>query len=294
MINTDNSLEIEGLSKRIGDFTLSNINFRLPKGYILGYVGQNGAGKTTTIKLIMNMLKPDTGLITVDGKNIRDHEIEYKDSIGYISEKCFYPEEFTLKDIEDTMVSFYPSFKAEQFKRLAEQWELPYKKKIKEFSRGMQVRAMFAAVLARDTKLLLLDEATGGLDPVVRSEILELMQTYIADGERSILFSTHIMSDLEQIADYIYFLDKGKMVMEAAKDELVEQYVLVKGGMDDLDKALENKLIGTKKSRVGFEGLLSAEYIDFTGRKHVIEKPTIEQIIVFHIKDIRGKQHEHA
>ena len=290
MNHTDYSLVIEGLTKKIGDFTLQNISFELPKGYILGYVGQNGAGKTTTIKLIMSMLKPDMGRITVNGREFLDNEFEYKNSIGYISEKCFFPEEFTLKDIEDTLISFYPSFNQSKYKKLSEQWELPYRKKIKEFSRGMQVRAMFAAVLARDTKLLLLDEATSGLDPVVRSDILELIQDYIADGERSVLFSTHIMSDLEQVADYIYFLDKGKMVINATKDELTEQYVLVKGGMEELHNELEKKLIGTKKTRVGFEGLLSVEYMDYIGRHHVIEKPTIEQIIVLHIKEIRGSR----
>lgn len=288
MNHMDYSLVIEGLTKKIGDFTLQDISFELPKGYILGYVGQNGAGKTTTIKVIMSMLKQDMGRITVNGREFPDNEVEYKNSVGYISEKCFFPEEFTLKDIEDTLISFYPTFNQSKFKKLTEQWELPYRKKIKEFSRGMQVRTMFAAVLARDTRLLLLDEATSGLDPVVRSEILELIQDYIADGERSVLFSTHIMSDLEQVADYIYFLDKGKMVIKATKDELMEQYVLVKGGMEDLDKELEKKLIGTKKSKVGFEGLLSVEYMDYTGRHHVIEKPTIEQIIVLHIKEIRG------
>ncbi len=290
MNHMDYSLAIEGLTKKIGDFTLQNISFELPKGYILGYVGQNGAGKTTTIKLIMSMLKPDMGRITVNGREFLDNEFEYKNSIGYISEKCFFPEEFTLKDIEDTLISFYPSFNQSKYKKLSEQWELPYRKKIKEFSRGMQVRTMFAAVLARDTKLLLLDEATSGLDPVVRSDILELIQDYIADGERSVLFSTHIMSDLEQVADYIYFLDKGKMVINATKDELTEQYVLVKGGMEDLHNELEKKLIGTKKTRVGFEGLLSVEYMDYIGRHHVIEKPTIEQIIVLHIKEIRGSR----
>ncbi len=290
MNHMDYSMVIEGLTKKIGDFTLQNISFELPKGYILGYVGQNGAGKTTTIKLIMSMLKPDMGRITVNGREFLDNEFEYKNSIGYISEKCFFPEEFTLKDIEDTLISFYPSFNQSKYKKLSEQWELPYRKKIKEFSRGMQVRTMFAAVLARDTKLLLLDEATSGLDPVVRSDILELIQDYIADGERSVLFSTHIMSDLEQVADYIYFLDKGKMVINATKDELTEQYVLVKGGMEDLHNELEKKLIGTKKTRVGFEGLLSVEYMDYIGRHHVIEKPTIEQIIVLHIKEIRGSR----
>lgn len=290
MNHRDYSLVIEGLTKKIGDFTLQNISFELPKGYILGYVGQNGAGKTTTIKLIMSMLKPDVGRITVNGREFQENEFKYKNSIGYISEKCYFPEEFTLKDIEETLIYFYPSFNPNRYKKLTEQWELPYRKKIKEFSRGMQVRTMFASVLARDTKLLLLDEATSGLDPVVRSDILELIQEYIADGERSVLFSTHIMSDLEQVADYIYFLDKGKMVINATKDELTEQYVLVKGGMEDLHNELEKKLIGTKKTKVGFEGLLPVEYMDYVRRYHVIEKPTIEQIIVLHIKDIRGSR----
>ncbi len=284
------ALEIEGVTKQIGNFKLGDISLKLPQGYILGYVGQNGAGKTSTIKLIMAMLRQDKGTVKVGGKEFKGNEIEYKDSIGFISEECYFPDEFTLKDIEDTMVSFYPSFRPEQFRSFVKQWELPFHKKIKEFSKGMQVRAMFAAVLARDTKLLLLDEATGGLDPVIRSEILGLLQSYIADGERSVLFSTHIMSDLEQIADYIYFLDKGKKIIFAARDELQEQYVIVKGGPEELSKSLEDKIIGIKKSNVGFEGLLLSGHMDCVKRNLLLEKPSIEQIIVFHIQDIRRKR----
>jgi ABC-2 type transport system ATP-binding protein len=287
MVNSEYSLEIAGLRKQLGDFALRDINLKLPKGYILGYVGQNGAGKTTTIKLIMGMLRTEEGIIKVDGRELRENEIAFKDSIGYISEDCFYPDDFTLKDIEKVMVDFYPTFKKEQFQTLLKQWELPYQKKVKEFSKGMRVRTMFAAVLARDTKLLLLDEATSGLDPVVRSEILELLQDYISDGERSVLFSTHIMSDLEQIADYIYFLDKGIKIIEAPKDELVEQYVLIKGGLEELGKTLEDKIIGIKKTKVGFEGLLSADYMDHIKKDFVIEKPSVEQIVIYHIHGLR-------
>ncbi len=290
---TEYSLEIEGLSKHLGDFCLDNINLKLPKGYILGYVGQNGAGKTTTIKLVMAMLKQDAGRIKVNGKEFKENEIAFKDSIGFIADDCYYPDEFTLKDIEKAMASFYPSFDAGKFRRLIKRWELPYHKKVKEFSKGMQTRAMFVAVLARDTRLLLLDEATSGLDPVVRSEILELLQDYIADGERSVLFSTHIMSDLEQIADYIYFLDKGKMIIQAEKEDLLEQYVVVKGGTDELKKPLEDKIIGIKKSQVGFEGLLCAENTDYVKGNLLLEKPTVEQIILYHIQGMRRQEWMH-
>ncbi|WP_243156271.1 ABC transporter ATP-binding protein [Clostridium sp. C2-6-12] len=198
-----NALEIKNLSKKLKGFSLKNINLELPKGYILGYIGQNGAGKTTTIKLIMNQLKPDSGEIRVFGKEYEDDEAGYKDMIGFIGDECYFPICFTLKDIVNMLKDFYSSFDEIKFREYAERWDLPYKKKIKDFSKGMKAKLAFASVLSRDTKLLLLDEPTSGLDPVVRSEVLELLQEYISDGERSVIFSTHIMSDLEKITDYL-------------------------------------------------------------------------------------------
>ncbi|WP_338031205.1 ABC transporter ATP-binding protein [Clostridium paridis] len=285
-----NALEIKNLSKNFGNFKLEDINLELPKGYILGYIGQNGAGKTTTIKLIMEQLKRDNGQITVMGKSYIDNEEAYKEMIGYIADECYYPECFNINDILGSLKDFYPTFNEEKFISYINTWELPKKTALRKFSKGMKLKLMFATVLSRDTKLLVLDEPTSGLDPVIRSEILEILQDYISDGERSVMFSTHIMSDLEKIADYLYFIDKGKTIFYDSKDNIVESYLIVKGGNEDLTDEREKKLIGCKKSNIGFEGLIHSSDAKYFKDGFLIERPRVDDIVVFHIKGVRGKR----
>lgn len=283
------ALEIKELNKNFGSFKLQDINLNLPEGYILGYIGQNGAGKTTTIKLIMKYLKKDSGEIKVFGKSCLEDEISFKNMIGYIADECYFPGSFTVKDVIKTLRNFYPSFNEGKFKAYIKKWDLPENKKIKEFSKGMKVKLMFASVLSRETKLLVLDEPTSGLDPVIRSEILEILQDYISDGKRSVLFSTHIMSDLEKVADYLYFIDRGKTVFNDTKDNILESYFMVKGGVDDLTSELKEKLIGYKKSIVGFQGLIKANDLRNTNKDLLIEKPIVDDIVVFHINGAKGE-----
>lgn len=281
------ALEIKNLNKTFDGFNIENINLSLPKGYILGYIGQNGAGKTTTIKLIMNQIKKDSGEIKIFGKEYDEDEAGYKNMIGFIGDECYFPTCFTLKDVIATMKDFYTSFNENKFKEYAERWQLPYKKKLKEFSKGMKVKLAFASVLSRDTKLLLLDEPTSGLDPVIRSEILEILQDYIADGERSVLFSTHITSDLEKITDYLFFINKGEKVFHDTTENILESHLLVKGGIEDLTKELREKLIGYKSSNYGFEGLISSKDKQYINENLLLEKPSMDEIIVFYISGMR-------
>lgn len=283
-----NALEIKNLNKDFGEFALKNINIELPKGYILGYVGQNGAGKTTTIKLIMNQLKRNSGEIRVFGNEYEDNEVMYKDIIGFIGDESYFPSCFTLKDVINTLKDFYDSFDENIFKEYVEKWKLPYKKKIKDFSKGMKVKLAFAGVLSRETKLLLLDEPTSGLDPVIRNEVLEILQEYISDGERSVLFSTHITSDLEKIADYLYFIDNGKMIFKDTTDEILDNHLVVKGGIEDLTLELKEKLIGYEKSRIGFQGLIYSKDKQCLSTELLFEKPSMDDIIVFYINGERG------
>ncbi|MDR5588952.1 MULTISPECIES: ABC transporter ATP-binding protein [Clostridium] len=283
-----NALEISNLNKKFKDFSLENINLSLPKGYILGYVGQNGAGKTTTIKLIMQQLKADSGEISVFGKKYKGNEVEFKDMIGFVGDECYFPQGFKLKDVINTLKDFYPSFNEDKFNHYVNLWELPRDKKIKEFSKGMKIKLTFASIFARKTKLLILDEPTSGLDPVIRNNILELLQEYIEDGEKSVLFSTHITSDLEKIADYIFFINKGKMIFNDTKDNILEKHFVVKGGKEDLTTNIKDKLIGYKKSNVGFQGVIYAEDKKYLDDELLIEKPSIEEIIVFYINS--GKE----
>lgn len=277
-------LEVNGLGKQYKGFSLENINFTIPAGFIMGYVGRNGAGKTTTLDLITHQVKADSGSIKINGLEYKEDPKKYKEMIGYVQDICYFPGDFNLRDIKKVLKGFYQTFDEEKYMSYVRKWQLPEKKKVKDYSKGMQVRLMFAGILARDTKLLILDEATNGLDPVVKQEILEILQEYIEDGNRSVIFSTHILSDLDQIADYIFFVHDGKKVMYDTKDEITEKYVLVKGGLEDLNEFMEKNIIGLKKTSVGFEGILESDKSIHLSKNCVVEKPMMDQIIVSYIK----------
>lgn len=279
-------LEVRNVSKHYKNFSLENIDFVLPKGYIMGYVGQNGAGKSTTLNLITNLCKCSEGEIYVDGITCISDAIRYKESIGYIGDEFYYPPNFTVRNIRGILKNLYPTFSVSKFDELLRGWKLSEKMKVKDFSRGMKVKLMFASVLARDTKLLVLDEATNGLDPVVRVDVLKLLQEYIADGERSVIFSTHILSDLEQIADYIFFIHDGRKVLYDAKDELLENYLLVKGERRAISTQLQKELIGIIDNAYGFEAILPSERADLLTSEFHFEKPTIDEIVVHYIKNM--------
>ncbi len=281
-----NTLEVCGLQKNYKDFCLKDISLELPAGYICGYVGQNGAGKTTTLDLITHQKKSDGGVIKINGMEYKENPKKYKEMIGYVRDMCYFPNDFTLLDIQRILKDFYETFEEDKFMNLCKKWNLPEKKKIKDYSKGMSIRLMFAGILARDTKLLILDEATNGLDPVVKQEVLEILQDYIQDGERSVLFSTHILSDIEQIADYIFFIHKGKKIFYDTKEEIAEKYLLVKGGLEELTDAASGKIKGLKKTSVGFEGIIESDESTCLSVKCVLEKPTIDKIVVAFIKDM--------
>lgn len=281
-------LEVRNLSKEYKTFLLDNISFTLARGYIMGYVGQNGAGKSTTLNLITNICKSSSGEIYVGGITCEEDESRYKESIGYIGDEFYFPDNFRIRDIRSVLRDFYKTFRSEKFDELTKRWKLDGKMAVKDFSRGMKVKLMFASVLARDTKLLVLDEATNGLDPVVRVEVLKLLQEYIADGERSVIFSTHILSDLGQIADYIYFIHEGKTVLYDAKDELLESHLLVKGERRAIYPELQRALIGIMDNAYGFEAILPSDRADLLTNEFHFEKPTIDQIVIHYIREREG------
>lgn len=287
-----NAIEVDHVSKHFEKFSLQDISFKLPKGYIMGYVGQNGAGKTTSINLITGLYKLEEGNIRVDGMSLQEAPIQVKATIGYIGDESYYYPEFKIRDVRAIMKSFYRDFDVDEFDRYVKQWKLPSNKKIGEFSRGMKIKLMFAGVMARDTSILLLDEATSGLDPVTREEILAMLQKYIEDGQRSVLFSTHIMEDLEQIADYIFLIDNGKEVFYETKDELLESYVIVKGGMEDFKEVEGKGVIGLSKSEFGFQGILPVEKAVGLSPGVLIEKATVNQIVVAYQRDAKREKEE--
>lgn len=284
-----NILEIRDLNKKYKGFSLKNINLTIPAGYIYGFVGQNGAGKTSTINLINHICKYKQGTIKIDGITYDENPVKYKESIAYVGDEPYFVKGMKIKTIKKTLKDFYTTFDEKKFDLLIKKYNLPVNKKIDNFSRGMKVKLMFACVLSRDSKLMILDEATNGLDPVVRDELLSDFQSYIENGNRSILFSTHVLSDLEDIADYVAFIDNGEIVLDNPKDQMLEDYLVVKGDTVELTDEHKKYLIGVDTKTYGFEAIIKSEDVDKLGGEFTYEKPEITQIMLHSIKDRRNK-----
>ncbi|MBQ3918805.1 MAG: ABC transporter ATP-binding protein, partial [Oscillospiraceae bacterium] len=252
----ENILEINGLNKRYDDFELKDVTFSLPKGYIMGFVGQNGSGKTTTIRSILNMAKTESGKISVFGLDSVEDSIAIKERIGVVFDSLYLAEHLTAKQIEQQLRPFYKDWSSEEFSRRLKEFELPDNKKVGEFSKGMKMKFMIAIALSHNAELIILDEPTSGLDPVARDELLDILAEYIEDESRGVLFSTHITADVERIADYVTILHNGKVWYTGTKDELTEEYAVLKGGEEDLPAAVKEKLIGFHAYRNGFEALI--------------------------------------
>lgn len=275
----DNCLELKGVKRSFPDFKLDNISFSLPKGYIMGLVGPNGSGKTTTIQLILNMLEKDAGEIFVFGKDNIKSESVIKQDIGVVFDTTFYVDTWTVKDTEKAVSVFYENWNHDVFNIMIKDFDLQTNKKVKELSRGMQMKLMLACAFSHDAKLLILDEPTSGLDPVIRDEFLETLQEYIKDGERSVLFSTHITTDLERVADYITLINQGKVIYTGSMEGLMDGYRLIKGRARDLTAELEKVIVGLRKTDMGFEGLIDAkEAAQY--KNCVLDAATIDDIVI--------------
>jgi ABC-2 type transport system ATP-binding protein len=279
-------LEVTNLCKRYEKFELKDVSFSLGPGYIMGFVGKNGAGKTTTLKTMLNLVHKDGGSVRMFGRDFIENELEIKQRISYTfgGIRC-YPKK-TIGAIADVFGRFYGEWDHCAFSRYLSRFELDAGKKVDELSDGMKVKFNLALALSHNAKLLILDEPLSGLDPVSRDDLLELFQELIEDGDRSILFSTHITSDLEKCADYVTFIQDGRIVESRAKDDLIETYRVVKGSGEQL-AALSGRLIGYKKNAFGFTGLVKAG--DVRGLSGVLlEAPTLEEIMIYY--DKRGTE----
>ncbi|MFY9295426.1 MAG: ABC transporter ATP-binding protein [Caldicoprobacterales bacterium] len=286
----ENILEVINLRKNFNKFALKDISFTLPKGYIMGFIGPNGAGKSTTIKLIMNLLKKDGGQIKVFGKDHIQHEKEIKQHIGFVYDESHFYDELTLDETKKFIAPFYKSWDDHVFHKYIKIFQLPLDKKIKELSKGMKMKFSLALALSHDAKLLIMDEPTSGLDPIVRSELLDILYEIIQDEEKSVFFSTHITSDLEKVADYITFIHEGEIVLSMAKDDILDNYCIVKGGIDLLDTYNQKAFVGIRKTQYNFQGLIDCrEKVQnlFKGNV-IIEKPSLEDIMLY---IVRGRQY---
>ncbi|MBH5318447.1 ABC transporter ATP-binding protein [Paenibacillus sp. GSMTC-2017] len=276
------ALEIKNVNKKYEHFDLKDVSFQLEKGYIMGFIGANGAGKTTTIKSILNLTRMDSGKISILGKEMANHELQLKQEIGFAFGDINFYTRSKIKTLTNVIKTFYHNWNDEIYYNYLKRFNLNEGKKISELSTGMKVKYSLAIALSHGAKLLILDEPTSGLDPVARDDLLDIFQELVEYGEISILFSTHITSDLEKCADYITYIDNGQIINSAEKEQFIDTYRLLNGKEDQLN-AIKDRLIAYKKNSFGFTGLIHTR--DFDPSWDIRSTlPNLEEIMIYFSK----------
>lgn len=276
---SDNALELRHVSRCLGDFELRDVNLTLPKGCILGLVGENGAGKSTTIRLLTGDLRPDSGTVSVlDAEPGSPDFRSVKERLGVVLDDAWFPEILNARQVGTMMAMTYESWDAELYESYLARFALPREKNFKDYSRGMRMKLAIAVALAHRPEVLLLDEATAGLDPIVRDEVLEIFREFSEAEDHAILISSHILSDLEKLCDYIAFLHQGKLLFCQEKDRLLETYGLFVGTRQQAEELAEDAVLAREYS--GFGGGRAIVRRDAVPACLPLEKPTVEDIIL--------------
>ncbi|MCU6709969.1 ABC transporter ATP-binding protein [Paenibacillus sp. J5C_2022] len=276
------ALDIQNLNKKYEYFQLKDVSFQLEQGYIMGFIGANGAGKTTTIKSILNLIRKDSGEIRILGKRMNEQEVELKQEIGYAFGGVDFYSRNRIKTLTNVIRPFYKNWDEATYSNYLRRFNLNENKKITDLSMGMRVKYNLALALSHGAKLLILDEPTSGLDPAARDDLLDILQELVQDGEISILFSTHITSDLEKCADYITFIDKGQIINSDEKEAFIDAYRLVSGNESQLEQ-IKDRLIAYKTNSFGFTGLIHTADYDPTLQLKT-SMPTLEDIMIYFSK----------
>jgi len=280
-----NVIEIKHLCKYYPAFRLEDVSLAVPGGTIMGIIGENGAGKSTTLKCLLNLIRRDSGEITLLGKDAVKEERAVKEDIGAVLDESLFHDTLTVENVDKIMARLYRKWDKNRFADYVKKFDLPKNLYLKEFSRGMKMKLSIAAALSHHPRLLILDEATSGLDPVVRDELLDEFLDFIQDESRGILISSHITSDLEKAADYVTYLHKGRVVLQGAKDELLESYGKLSCAKADLARVDKSLLAGTREGQFGGEALVRdrrafrAAYPDLA-----VDPVTLEEIMVFMVR----------
>lgn len=280
-----NALAINGLTKKYQDFVLDDVSFSVPCGTIVGLIGENGAGKSTTINAILGLIKKDAGTISILGKQEEEIDNSIRNQIGVVFDGSNYPDVLSAKKLNNVFKKIYDTWDENRFYSLLREMSLPTDKKIKDFSKGMKMKLSIAVAFSHNSKLLILDEATSGLDPVVRDDILDMFLDFVQDENNSILVSSHITSDLEKVADYIVFIHKGKVVFCKSKDELRYKYGIIRCGAAQFDAIDKDEVIAYRKQDYEWEVLIADQ--EFGTRKYpkaVIDPATIDEIMLLYVK----------
>lgn len=276
-----NAIEVKDVSKKIGKFELQNISFEVEQGTVMGLIGQNGAGKSSIIRCILNLFKKTSGEITIFGKDHAHFENEIREDLGIVFDELHVPGNLTAIDLDKIYQKVYKRWDSELFFSLLDRFDISKYDKVKVMSRGMKMKLAIVLALSHHPKLLLLDEPTSGLDPIVRDEMLDLLLSFMEDETHSILFSSHITSDLEKIADTITFIHKGEVLFTETKDSLLYDYGLWKGTKEQATEIPSHAIVGKRPGTFGIELLVKREFVS---QAFPLERPTIEEIMVFQVK----------
>lgn len=287
----DHALAFDGVGKSYKGFALDEIGFALPRGYMMGLIGPNGAGKTTLIKLVLNLVRRDRGKIRVLGLDNLEHEKEIKSRIGFVPDEPRFHDDITLENLKAATAPFYSGWDEKGFRDLAGRFDLPMRKRFKTLSHGTKTKFALALALSHGAELVILDEPTSGLDPVVRRELLDILAGLLQHDGVSILFSSHLTSDLEKKADFVTFLRDGRVVFSSPKDEVMDRWGVVKGGTEMLDSEARAFFEGVRVRAHGFEALTSRreEARRRFGDKVVIDRASLDDIMF-----LIGKEDRHA
>ncbi len=277
-----NAIEIKHLKKTYDGFSLRDVDITLPSGYIMGFIGENGAGKTTTIKAMMGLIRPDSGEIKLLGRSVSDDDRELRENIGLVTEDYGMPAEADAADIGRIMNGIYRTWDSGRFSGYMERFGLPARKKIKDYSKGMKVKLSIAVALSHDSKLLVMDEATSGLDPAARDDVLDILRDFIQDESHSVFISSHILSDLEKVCDYITFIHRGRIVFSSEKDALMEKYGIVRCSREDFESLERNAVVAVRETGFGVEALVEKEMVN---PALITDNAAIEDIMVMIIKE---------
>lgn len=276
----ESKVQLKGITKKYDAFELVEMTFSIPKGYITGFIGKNGTGKTTTIKSILSLINVDSGKITYEENKIS--KIQFLQSVGIVMDEPFLAKDWDMDTVHSVMNIGYEYWNKNSFFDYLRRFGIDKKHKVKNLSRGMKIKLMLAIALSHGATTLILDEPTSGLDPSMRDEFTDIMKEFVRDEKNSVLFSTHITQDLEEIADYIVFIDKGKLVDFETKDDFMNKYKIVKGYSDRLNDLPEEGIYGKKVNEMSFECLVKKDFCSQIHEELMEEKVSIDKIIALY------------
>lgn len=281
-----NAIEIKNLRKNLGNFSLKIDDLKIPEGFVTGFIGPNGSGKTTTIKLIMNMINKDEGFIKMWGKDYKINNLNIKDKIGYVGEFSGYLHEAKIGRIKKSLSVFYKNWDEKLYEKYMKQFNLNEDKAYKDLSKGQQKKFEIVMAMSHHPKLIIMDEPTANLDPLVRNELLNILQERIEEDNATVFFSTHITSDLDKIGDYVVFIYKGEIFLADTKDNILENHIIVKGKKELLNNETRNIFISINENAFGFEGLMNnrKKAYEMFGEEVLYDKPNLEDILTYYTR----------